>query len=71
MKLVTLKQLVENWWRFTETITHSDIETLEWDELMLLLNISCPDAEGQSIEISDIDMSTYRTPAVSFTIVKV
>ena len=70
MKIITLNQLLNNWWRFTETITHSDIETLEWDELMLLLNICCPDAEGQSIEISDIDMTTYRTPAVSFSLIE-
>lgn len=68
MKTVTLDQLLTNWWRFTEPITHSDIETLDWDELMLLLNISCPDAEGKSLQISDIDMTTYRTPAVSFSL---
>lgn len=66
MKIVTLNQLLTNWWRFTEPITREEIDLLDWDELMLSLNISCPDAEGQSIQISDIDMRTYHNPAVSF-----
>ena len=71
MKLVTLEQLLEKWFRFTEPITREEIDALEWDELMLSLEISCPDAEGKNVIVSDMDMTTYHNPAVSFTIVEV
>ena len=71
MKLVTLEQLTNKWYRFTEPITREEIDTLDWDELLLALEISCPEAEGKNIIVSDVDMTTYHNPAVSFTIVEV
>ena len=68
MKTITLNQLLESFWRFSEPIERHEILKLDWDELMLALEISCPDAEKQEVYISDIDMTTYRNPAVSFTI---
>ena len=75
MKILTLKQLLAKWHTFKEPITRSDIETLDWDELMLMLNISCPQAEDSDylpyhkrIIIVDVDMATYHNPAVIFDI---
>ena len=70
MRLVTLEQLLEHWYRFPEPITREEIDALEWDELMLSLEISCPDAEGKNIIVSDVDMKTYHNPAVVFTIIR-
>ena len=67
MQLVTLEQLLENWYRFTEPITRDEIDSLDWDELMLSLGIYCPEAEGKNIRITDVDMTTYLNPAVSFS----
>ena len=66
MKLVTLTQLLEHWYRFSAPIERDDIDALDWDELMLSLEISCPEAEGKNIIVSDVDMTTYLNPAVSF-----
>ena len=66
MKLVTLNQLLENWHRFTAPIERDEIDSLDWDELLLSLEISCPEAEGKNIIVSDVDMTTYLNPAVSF-----
>ena len=71
MQLVTLNQLLDQWWRFSEPIERDEIDSLDWDELMLSLEISCPQAEGKNIIVSDVDMTTYLNPAVSFTIVEV
>ena len=68
MKTLTLNQLLQSFWRFTEPIERDEILKLDWDELMLALEISCPDAEGKNIIVSDVDMTTYRNPAVSFTL---
>ena len=67
MKLVTLEQLLHQWWNFPEPIDREEIDALDWDELMLRLEISCPQAEGKNIIISDVDMTTYLNPAVSFS----
>jgi len=66
MRLVTLEQLLEKWFRFSAPIGRDDIDALEWDELMLALEISCPEAEGKNIIVSDVDMTTYLNPSVSF-----
>ena len=68
MSLVTLEQLLGNWFRFTAPITRAEIEGLDWDELMTALEIYCPDAEGKSVIVSDVDMTTYLFPAVSFAL---
>ncbi len=70
MQTITLKQLLNNFWRFSEPITRDEINRLDWDELMLSLNICCPDAEGKNIIISDIDFRTYHNVAVSFQIIE-
>ena len=70
MKLVTLTQLLENWHRFSEPITRDEIDSLGWDELMLSLGIYCPEAEDVSLEMSDVDMTTYLNPAVSFSLIE-
>ena len=70
MKLVTLNQLLENWHRFSEPITRDEIDSLGWDELMLSLGIYCPEAEDASLEMSDVDMTTYLNPAVSFSLIE-
>ncbi len=67
MKLVNLDQLLNHWWRFKYPITRDEIDALDWDELLLSLGIYCPEAEGKNIIISDVDMTTYHNPAVSFT----
>ena len=66
MKLVPLNQLFNQWFRFSAPIGRDDIDALDWDELLLSLEISCPEAEGKSIIVSDVDMTTYLNPAVSF-----
>ena len=66
MKLVTLEQLLEKWFRFSAPIERDEIDSLDWDELLLALEISCPEAEGKNIIVSDVDMTTYLNPAVSF-----
>jgi hypothetical protein len=68
MKLVTLEQLLNNWWRFSEQIEPEEINQLGWDELMLCLNIYCPEAEGKDVIVSDVDMKSFHNPAVSFTL---
>jgi len=70
MKLVTLEQLLENWYRFTEPITRDEIDSLDWDELMLSLGIYCPEAEGKNICVNDVDITTYYKPAISFAFVR-
>jgi len=70
MKLVTLTQLLNQWWRFPETIERDEIDALDWDELLLTLEISCPQAEGRNVVITDFDMTTYLNPAVSFTLIE-
>jgi len=70
MKLVTLEQLLDNWYRFPEPITREEIDSFDWDELLLALEISCPEAEGKNIIVSDIDMKTYTNPAVSFSLIE-
>ena len=67
MQTVTLKQLLSNWFRFKEPITKEEIALLDWDELLLSLHIQCSQAEGKNIIVSDVDMTTYLNPAVSFT----
>ena len=67
MQTLTLKQLLGKWHRFQEPITREEIDLLDWDELMLSLHISCPEAEeGPSVIIDDVDMTTYNLPAVIF-----
>ena len=68
MKLVTLEQLLGKWWRFTEPITREEIDLLDWDELLLALEISCPEAEtcSKAPRVDDVDMTTYNMPAVIF-----
>lgn len=67
MQTLTRKQLLGKWHRFKEPITREEIDLLDWDELLLSLHISCPQAEeGASIVISDVDMTTYDLPAVIF-----
>jgi len=68
MKLVTLEQLTNYWYRFTEPITREDIDALDWDELLLSLEIYCPEAEGKNVIMSDVDMTTYHNPAVLFSL---
>ena len=70
MQLVTLNQLVENWFRFKEPITRDEIDALGWDELMLSLGIYCPEAEDVSLFMSDVDMTTYLNSAVSFSLIE-
>ena len=70
MKLVTLTQLLEHWHRFSEPIERDEIDALDWDELMLALEISCPEAEGKNIIVSDVDMTTFLNPSVSFTLIE-
>ena len=70
MKLVTLNQLLENWHRFSEPIERDEIDSLGWDELMLALEISCPQAMDKNIIVSDVDMTTYLNPAVSFSLIE-
>ena len=70
MKLVTLNPLLENWHRFTEPIERDEIDSLGWDELMLSLGIYCPEAEDVSLFMSDVDMTTYLNPAVSFSLIE-
>ena len=66
MELVTLEQLLGKWFRFKEPITREEIDLLDWDELLLALEISCPEAEGIDIRVDDVDMRTYDMPAVIF-----
>lgn len=70
MQIVTLNQLIENWFRFKEPITRQEIDDLDWDELMLALEISCPEAEGKNIVITDFDSHTWSNIAVSFSLVE-
>ena len=73
MKLVTLTQLLEHWHRFSEPIERDEIDALDWDELMLALEISCPEAEGKNIIVSDVIFEKKRTflnPSVSFTLIE-
>jgi len=70
LKLVTLEQLLDNWYRFPEPISREEIDSLDWDELLLALEISCPEAEGKNIIVSDIDMKTYTNPAISFSLIE-
>lgn len=66
MKILTLNQLLNSWHRFAEPITRTEIDRLDWDELMLSLHICCPEAEGVHIKVTDVDMTTYDLPAVIF-----
>jgi len=68
MKILTLNQLLSKWHRFSYPIKREEINSLDWDELLLSLLISCPQAEGKDVVISDIDMTTYSMPAVSFSL---
>lgn len=68
MELVTLEQLLGKWFRFKEPITREEIDLLDWDELMLALEISCPEAEGKNVCVDDVDMNTYNMPAVVFSL---
>jgi len=70
MRLVTLEQLLDNWQRFTYEIERDEIGNLDWDELMLSLGIYCPQAEGKNVVVTDIDMTTYNRPAVSFSLIE-
>jgi len=70
MRLVTLEQLLAKWWIFSNPIAREEIDALDWDELMMLLGIYCPEVEGKNVIVSDIDMTTYHNPAVSFSLIE-
>ena len=68
MKILTLNQLIENWHIFPRAITREQIDEMDLDELLLALNISCPQLDDyeNGLIITDFDFTTYHNPAITF-----
>ena len=66
VKYVTVRKLIVRWWpvRNPET-TREEIDKADWDELMALLGLECPNCADMNIRVSDFDNSSGRW-AVAF-----
>jgi hypothetical protein len=60
VRVLTLDELLGQWFPVRHKITREEINSWDWDELMCMLEIECPDAADRDIRVTDVDYMDGR-----------
>ena len=56
-KHVSLGELLTTWWKIPEDVSFVEVFRMEFDEIMAVLEIECPDAHGLNVQIYNVDIN--------------
>ena len=66
-KHVGLGELLTKWWKLPDDTTFTEVFRMDFDEIMAVLEIECPDARGLNVGIDKVEISKSDLTWITFT----
>lgn len=67
VKHVSLGELLTKWWKLPDDVAFVETFHMEFDEIMAILEIECPDAHLLNIQTDKVEISSRGIVWITFT----
>ena len=66
-KHVSLGELLTQWWKLPEDVFLVEAYRLDFDELVALLEIECPDAHRLNVQVANVEVNRKGQIFITFS----